>query len=131
MNRYTLILIFLFSLMFSSPSYSEWTKIGKGGGSGNRGVNFYVDYETIRKVDGYVYFWRMKDRSKPKYGNLSSKVHVQGDCKLFRIKRLSFSYHKEPMGGGTGRVDNVPDENWRDPHPNSANERLLKDICSR
>ena len=34
-------------------------------------------------------------------GDLSTIL--TGDCKLFRIKSLSISLHKEPMGGGTGK----------------------------
>ena len=55
---------------------------------------FYVDFASMRKVDGYVYFWRLSDFLKPDtYGELSYKIYTQGDCKLFRFKYLSDSYH--------------------------------------
>ena len=64
----------------------------------NESNTFYVDFERIREVDGYVYYWTLTDFLKPnKYGVWSGKIYNQGDCKLFREKRLSFSYHKEPM----------------------------------
>jgi len=63
-----------------------------------------VDFEKIRKHDGYVYYWTLIDYLKPEQGILSAKVYYQGDCKQFRFKGLSFSCHKEPMGGGTGQV---------------------------
>jgi len=79
MNQVALILTFLLSLMFSSPSYSEWTKIGEN----DAGDAFYVDFERIRKRDGFVYWWELADYLKPtKYGDLSGKAYVQGDCKL-------------------------------------------------
>ena len=76
----------------------------------------------------------MRDYLKPdKYGDFYSKVYSQGDCKLFRVMRLSYSFHKEPMGGGTGEVIKHKEENanWNYPPPNSMNEDILKSVCSR
>ena len=108
MRNLLLIFTLLFStVVFSSSSYAGWTKVGKT----VEGNTHYVDFERIRKVDGYVYYWI--------------------DCKLFRDMELSFSFHKEPMGGGTGEVHNVPDKEWRYPPPNSVAETILKAVCSR
>ena len=127
MNRVTLILTFLFSLMFSSPSYSEWTWASEN----VDGATYYVDYDRIRKVDGYVYWWDLTDYLKPSpYGDLSDKRYIQGDCKLFRIKALSDSFYKEPMGGGTPSTSsNKPDKEWTYPPPSSVGEALLKFVC--
>ena len=124
-----LILIFLFStVMFSSPSYAEWTKVVEGA-SGNTA---YVDFERIRKHDGYVYYWRLSDYLKPSpNGHLSVKTYKKGDCKLFRFKTLSWSFHKEPRGGGTGVTDNNPEKEWTYPIPNSVAEITLKQVCDR
>jgi hypothetical protein len=129
MKSLLLIFTLIFStLMFSSPSYAKWTKVSKN----VKGNTYYVDLERIRKHDGYVYWWQLGDYLKPtKYGDLSSKTYNQVDCKLFRFKSLSYSFHKEPMGGGTGVMDNVPDKEWRYPSPNSVNEIILKSVCSR
>jgi len=84
-----LILILLFStVMFSSSSYAEWTKVNES----VDGDTSYVDFERMRKHDGYVYWWELADYLKPtSTGTLSVKVYNQGDCKLFRYKILSFS----------------------------------------
>jgi hypothetical protein len=130
MKKLTLILTLLVStVMFSSPSFAKWTKVSEGVKNGR---TYYVDFERIRKHGGYVYFWRLGDLLKPnKYGLLSAKAHRQGDCKLFRYKGLSYSFHKEPMGGGTGIVYNDPDKEWTYPSPNSVDETTLKQVCSR
>jgi hypothetical protein len=124
-----LILILLFStVMFSSSSYAGWTKADKN----ESGDTFYVDYERIRKHDGYVYWWVLLDKLKPlSTGMLSSKIYNQGDCKLFRFKHLSYVFHKEPMGGGTG--DNFTPKNpeWDYPSPDSPMETILKQVCNR
>ena len=126
MHRVTLILTFLLSLMFSSPSYSDWTKVSDN----VRGDNFYVDFERIRKVDGHVYFWYLTDYLKPdEYGTLSNKTYIQGDCGLFQVKYLSNVSHKEPMGGGTGDSFSPEDPEWIYSPPNSALGTILKSVC--
>ena len=112
--------------MFSSTSIAGWTKVGEN----SRG-SFYVDFERIRKHDGFVYWWQLGNLLKPdKDGDLSYKPYNQGDCKLFRYKILSVSYHKEPMGGGTG-TRGTPSSKWNYPPPNSSVELILKEVCSR
>ena len=102
-------------------------------GTNVHGTTFYVDFERIRKHGGYVYWWELSDYLKPKkYGTLSGKKYHQGDCKLFRYKYLSDSYHKQPMGKGdkTGG-SNKPDKDWSYPSPKSMSEVILKKVCSR
>ena len=127
MNRLTLICtLFLSAALFSSPSSAAWTEVADN----LKGDIFYLDYDRIRKHGGYVYYWHLSDYLKPtKYGDLSTKIYSQGDCKLFRSKPLSYSFHDEPMGGGAGDVSNTPDENWTYPSPNSVNETLLTAVC--
>ena len=128
MNRYTLLLTFLLSLMFSSPSYSAWMKFGES----VRGNTFYVDFERIRKVDGFVYVWMLTDLLKStEYGDLSARTYIQGDCKLFRFKILSQIWHEQPMGRNTGKTTTPKNPEWRFPSPNSVNETILKSVCSR
>ena len=125
----TLLTIFtlVFTLMFSSTSFAGWTKVGEN----VEGDTFYVDFERIRKHDGFVYFWTLSDFFKPIDGVSSLKIYHQGDCKLFRFKVLSASTHKGPMGGGTGKVYSKPDKDWTHPPPNSSSEYILKPVCSR
>lgn len=121
------IFTLVFTLIFSSTSFSEWTKVD----SSIKGDTFYVDLERIRKHDGFVYFWSLVDYIKPsKSGVLSGKVYHQSDCKLFRVKDLSFFSHKEPMGRGTGKSF-TPPEKWIYPVPESMREEVLKKVCSR
>jgi hypothetical protein len=129
MRKLTILFILLVStVMFSSPSYAGWTKVSEG----VRGDIFYVDFERIRKHGGYVYWWRLRDGLKPsKQGTLSAKIYIQGDCKLFRYKNLSYSFHKEPMGRGTGETNNPKNPEWKYPTPNSVIEYNLQQVCSR
>ena len=128
MKMKKLILILLFStVMFSSSSYAGWTQVSES----VDGDVFYVDFERMRKHDGYVYWWELINNLKPnEWGSLSTKIYHQGDCKLFRFKHLSYRFHKEPMGGGTGVVEESGKE-WRYPPPQSVDEFILKQVCNR
>ena len=126
MKRLTLLTVLVLSLL-STPVLGEWTKVTEN----VDGNTYYVDFERIRKHGGYVYYWDLQDYLKPNsLGYWSYKSYIQGDCKLFRYKRLSFSSHKEPMGRGTG-APHTPPEKWGYPPPNSPMETILKRVCSR
>jgi len=130
MKKLLLTFTLLFStLMFSTPSYGEWTKVSEN----MSGDTYYVDFERIRKHNGYVYFWQLSDYSKPtEFRELSSKTYKQVDCKLFRFKFLSGSFHKEPMGNGPGKVLIAKGKSgdWNYPPPNSSSEGMLKAVCN-
>lgn len=115
----------IFSLLVSPVSFGEWTPAGKGGND-----SFYVDLDRIRKLDGYLYFWILIDNSKPnEYGTLSTQVYYQGDCKFFKYKPLTFSFHKEPMGGGAFETSSPIDKDWKYPLPDSVFEYVLESLC--
>ena len=115
-------------MMFSTPSYGEWTKVS----SSVSGDTYYVDFERIRKHDGYVYFWSLRDSLKPhpSSGFISHEAYSQGDCKLFRYKRLSYSFHKEPMGEGTGDLHEPFNKGWQYPPPDSSQEAIIQSVCN-
>ena len=131
MKKLLLIFILLFStLMFSTPSYSEWTGVSKN----VSGTNYYVDFERIRKHGGYVYWWDLVDKLKPdKNGDLSGKYYNQGDCKLFRYKNLSAFFYKGPMGKGTSENVEITGKHkdWQYFVPNSSGETILKSVCGQ
>ena len=131
MKNLLIIFTLLFStVFFSSPSYAEWKKVVEGAS----GDTYYVDSERIQKHGGFIYFWYIRDYLKPETnGDLSGKEYRQGDCKLFRYKILSSSFHKEPMGGGTSFVpfDYFWSEDWKKNLGNSLDGTILKSVCSR
>ena len=135
MKKTTLILLTLFSVTISLPSYADWTRVGK-----NQSKSLYhVDFDTIRKEDGYVYYFQMVQFLKPiPILGFSNKAYVQGDCKNNRIKILQIRLYDEPMGEGVGRkMPNMEDNanQWmlmsevRD--YDSGYEVALKKVCHR
>ncbi len=116
-------------MMFSTPSYGEWTKVSET----VNGDTVYVDFERIKKHGGYVYWWDLMNNLKPTTtGTLSVKSYHQGDCKVFPRKPLTGIFYKESMGEGTGNVLEPPPEYkvWKYPIPNSIDEVVLKAVCN-
>ncbi|MDC0423327.1 hypothetical protein OAL85_03510 [Methylophilaceae bacterium] len=128
MKKLLLLLLLFTTLVFSSATYAVWTKI-----INSNAMALYVDFDTIKKHGGYVYYWELGDYFKPdQFGDLSAKVYREVDCKLFRTKVLSDSFHTEPMGKGIpSSSSNTPDEEWRYPAPNTPTRSILKKVCSK
>ena len=119
------LLILLFSLLISFNSYGEWEKLGKN----VSGDTFYIDTDTIKEHNGYVYWWVLNDYLKPnEYGDMSGKTYVQGDCGVNRFKYLSSIVYEQPMGEGSGETITLPEE-WLYPTPDSVSGVLLKYVC--
>ena len=128
MKKTSLIFTIVFTMMFSSSIFSEWKEISKT----VDGSTFYLDFERIRKHDGYVYYWFLVDFLKPdEDGVLSSKSYQEGDCKLFRTRDLSFVNHQQSMGRDIGKSHNTKNPEWAYPSPNTLTEIMLKIVCDQ
>lgn len=128
MKKTLFVFALTFSVMLSSSSYAGWTQVAET----EDGNVLYVDFERIRKHGGHVYFWSLTDFLKPiATGKLSGKIYVQGDCKLFRFKNLSFVHHKQPMGKDIGESNSPENPEWRYASPNSSIEAILQSVCNR
>jgi hypothetical protein len=94
MNR---ILIILFSLLISFNSYGDWAKVGT-----SSGYNFYVDFDNIR-ISGNVFYFTLRTNPKPdKWGDMSSVVFNELDCKMPRKNRSRSSrFYTQTMGKGS------------------------------
>ena len=132
MKKLTLIFTLLFStVMFSSPSYAEWTKVSRG----VDGTTYYVEFDTMRKVNGYIYFWKLHNYIKPSPGRnfLSDRTYAQADCQSFKTKDLSVLWHIEPMGEGSGEsLGPVPKKygSWVYPASGSTLKSILNAVCN-
>jgi hypothetical protein len=126
MKKAVLIFALTFSVMFSSSSYAEWTKVSTDA----NGRFYYVDFERIRKHGGYVYYWYLIDYLVPdEWGDLSSKVYARGDCRMLRFKGLSFAHHTQPMGKDAGETNSPGNPPWTYPPPETSAEHALKSVC--
>ena len=117
----------LFSIMmFSSSSYGEWERLEIK----NIQNKYYIDFDKIEKVDGFVYWWDVTDFLKPTPEEyLSVRGYKQGDCKLFKFKNMTFFFHKDAMGKGVGDFY-VPPERWNIPPQGTISEIAMKAVCN-
>ena len=119
------ILILVFSILISFNSYGEWEEFGKN----VDGDTFYIDEDTIKEHNGYVYWWVLVDRLKPsESGIMSGKTYTQGDCGVNQYKWLSIIQYKQPMGEGSSETI-TPPAKWKYPPPDSIGGGLLKYVC--
>ena len=120
------LLVLLFSILISINSYGEWTFIT----TNDRGDNYFVDLETIKKQKEYVYFWELLDMAIPLMDiAYSSKSYIVTDCNL-NYKYLRDIYYSEPMlKGSIIDSSDIPDTEWRYVGPESVFALELKSVC--
>ena len=72
----------VFTVMFSSTSYAEWTKVTEN----TNGTTFYVDFERIKKKGDFLYYWQFEDYGDHPLGGKyhSNKSFIKLDCSLAR-----------------------------------------------
>ena len=117
----------MFSL-FSQTS-DRWTKVVDG----EEGSFFYIDFNSLKKYGGIVYYWDLQSFVEPdKDGDLSYITYRKGDCIVFRYKKLSVSYFKKKMGKGLpSQTINREDKEWHYYRPNTVGHIMLTQACSR
>ena len=125
MKKITLLLVIIFTFLFSTTSWGDWKYVTES----VSGIKYYYDKDRIRKSGKYLYFWDLIDSIKPIKGDLSSTTYVQLDCSIFRFKRLKLQFYNESMGEGKMTTDEIPDKEWWYPKPDSYNEYMFNKIC--
>ena len=128
MRKLHIITILFFLSTLPSLVHAEWKKVSEN----VSGTEFYLDYESIRKHSGYIYVWRLDNHLKPnKNGVLSEKLYSEIDCKRFRLKYLSGSFHSMPMGEGPALNITMSNLNeWIYFPPDSVGEDILEMVCN-
>ena len=102
------LLLLLFSILISFNSYGEWKDVA----ANYDDDIFYIDFDTVKESDGYVYWWYLKDLDEPVAGFMSGITYVQGDCEFPRFKNLSEITYTEPMGRGEHYSNPTSNPEW-------------------
>ena len=127
MNKFRMIAVALASTVaLASPVFAEWTEVGES----VSGTTYYIDYDTVKENNGYVYYWELQDRLKPnKYGDLSVKILNEVDCDIPRKYRyLSQLYYTQPMASGSPSTTNNDTSEWKYPSPNTVAEFMTNAV---
>ena len=108
MNKFRMIAAALASTVaMASPVFAEWTWVGEG----VNGNTFYIDFDTVKENNGYVYYWDLEDLLKPdSEGDFSYKSLVEVECGTPRKRQsLSEIWYAQPMASGRpSGMHNVP-----------------------
>jgi hypothetical protein len=128
MKKLLTLTVILYSLIFSSVSFGEWTEVG----TTKVGDTYYVDLERMRIHNGFKYLWRLSDFLEPtESGLLSASIYTQIDCKEFKMRNLQYVFYKQPMGEGSGKSQTSSDKDWHYPPPRTTNELVVKKVCEK
>jgi len=125
MKKITILLVIIFSFLFSTTSWGEWNYVTVS----ESGTKFYYDKDRIRNNGKYIYFWKLDDYKIPFKGSLSMTKYVELDCSIFRYKRLYLIVYKNSMGEGEIISEFDPKDNWGYPKPKSIREIVYNKIC--
>ena len=122
-----IFLIISVTLFFYNSVFADWEKLGEV----ERGGEYFVEKDTIIKVSGYIYFWKMVDYTKPFLDSnfYSAKVYIKGDCKVKKIKTLTYVFYTGKKGTGESEQQESVNKNWKYPTPESIDYSLLKKLC--
>ena len=114
-------------MLISFNAYSEWFYVRDD----NFGNSNYIENETIRENNGYVYYWSLADYLDPSTtkGMYSSKDYIQGDCAIGRVKQLNFIAYKEHMGKGSQMASVSTPGEWKYPAPDTMRGYFFNIVC--
>ena len=125
MKKITILLVIIFTFLFSTTSWGEWIYVTKT----LSGSNVYYDKVSVRKSGKYILFWYLQNSKPTKFGDLSATKHTKLDCSLFRFKYLRFRTFNKSMGEGNMTSDYTPKDEWWYPPPDSIVEYVYNKIC--
>jgi len=131
-EKITLLLVKIFTFLFSTISCGEWSYVEEI----VNGDKFSYSKDRVRKNKKFLYLWDLVDFPKPdEFVNLSVTRYIQLDCSVIRSKNFKLQVYKKSMGEGE-MTDSTPrDETmrefkrWKYPKPDSSGEELLNKIC--
>ena len=86
MKKLLLILIFLF--VSSNPlngQTNKWTEVYKN----TNGDIEYIDFENIREIGGYIYWFNLTNYLEPRKNIMSFSTYFKGDCIEMKFKFLN------------------------------------------
>ena len=127
MKNLTLILTLLFStVMFSSPSNSDWKKLSV---IPHFGHTVYINPKMTKKNGDKIYYLILLDYNKPVDGLLSVKVLHEGECNPLRFKIRTVSGYKKQMGEGKSETTTYSEAEWDYPTDKSTDELVLRAMC--
>ena len=126
----TLALLFLV-LLASKPAHAEWQKVT----STDSGI-IYVDDATIKRNGPIRSFWSLLDYRTPQKAQrgaffVSTRTHIEMDCRKEMVHILQFSMHSGPMLTGEIIDSQGVMREWQTIPPDTPLVTLFKFVCGK
>ena len=126
MKKITLLLVIIFTLLFSTTSWGEW-ELGSESVTDGK---MYYDKDKVRKNGTSLYFWMLHDYGRPSLdGTLSVIIYTQLDCSSLRYKDLKVQSYDKSMGEGEITSEGTPQDEWKYLQPESELEFKYNKVC--
>jgi hypothetical protein len=94
--------------------------------------DLYVDIDSIKKRNGLVYYWMLRDYLEPikiSVGYVNSAISkYKDDCVEEKHTRLNLTSYSQSMGKGRIIYEDTSNESLY-PKPNSAGYAVMKFAC--
>ena len=130
------ITLFSIILLFSINAFAvNWKKLSEN----ESGSTFYVDVESIKKDNGFVYYWILIDYLKStEIGTYSDISEYKVNCVDEKQTWLSNTFYSQRMAKGKIITENIPVWNYygstlneiRYLTPGSHGDNILKKVCN-
>ena len=121
----TSILVFSASVSFAS----DWTYVDTSAS----GKKFYIDFDTIKIVNGFTYYWELTDHPEVtgKRQYLSNVSYQRVNCStIITSQSLIDFYYSDQMANGLPiRELLTPEADWHALSPNSVGEFVAQKVC--
>ena len=126
----TLVLLFLL-LLASQPAYAEWQRVT----TTDSGI-IYVDDGTIKRNGPIRSFWSLLDYRTPQKAQrgayfVSTRTHMEMDCRKELVHILQFSMHSGPMLTGEIVDSQGVMREWQTIPPDTPLVALFKFVCGK
>ena len=127
MKKLLIFFIFLFSRILNAFSSDlECEQVLKT----NEGNIFFIDKNSINKKGDKIFFIKMHEYSDYNdYGEKSSIIHHEVDCKNLKFKYLTDFYFKLPMGKREPSFVGNEESDWIEVKDNTILKVLVDYVC--
>ena len=128
MKKLYIFFIYFFSfLSIANSSSFEWEQVLKT----EEGNTFFIDKNSINHEGDIVFFIKMHEYSDfNDYGEKSSIIHHEVDCKNLKFKYLTDFYFKLPMGEGEPSFVGNEESDWIEVKDDTILKVLVNYVCN-
>jgi hypothetical protein len=123
--------LILLMLLWSTPSQAEWQKVT----STDSGI-IYIDDASMKKQGSVRSFWSVFDYKAPQKAQrgafyVSTRTHMEMDCRKEIVHILQFSMHSGPMLTGEIIDSQGVMREWQTIPPDTPLVNIFKFVCQR